>query len=259
MMSVAAGMAMSGVRPIVYTITPFTTTRCLEQIRIGVAYHRTPVVIVGTGSGLSYAELGPTHHSLEDIAIIKSLPGVNILAPCDREELRAYLRESISLGEPTYIRIGKKGEPVLNLDESEIGVGKAKMLREGTDVLVLACGPITAEALSAASRLERKGISTAVASIGSIRPIDEVFLEHATTRFKYWISLEEHYRNGGMGSTVLEWLNHSGHSEITLKRMGMPDVFVHELGSQEYVRRQFGLDSIALVDEVLGITGKAMK
>lgn len=111
MMSMAAGMALSGLRPVIYTITPFTTTRCLEQIRVGVAYHRAPVLIVGTGSGLSYAELGPTHHSLEDMAILRTLPGMNVVAPADSRELVIQLREALDSPNPTYMRIGKKGEP----------------------------------------------------------------------------------------------------------------------------------------------------
>ncbi len=95
MMSMASGMALCGIKPVIYTITPFTTLRCFEQIKIGVGYHNVPVIIVGTGSGLSYAELGPTHHSLEDIAIIRTIPGLNILAPCDSSELSAFLRESL--------------------------------------------------------------------------------------------------------------------------------------------------------------------
>ena len=108
MMGVAAGMALSGLRPIVYTITPFITTRCFEQIRVDVCYHKAPVIIVGTGSGLSYAELGPTHHSLEDLAILRTLPGMRIVAPCDANELRSVLRQSLHDNSPTYIRIGKK-------------------------------------------------------------------------------------------------------------------------------------------------------
>ena len=114
MISVAGGMALSGLQPVVYTITPFATTRCLEQIKIGVAYHEAPVVIVGTGSGLSYSELGATHHSLEDIAITRTIPNMQVLAPTDRLELIAQLKESIVSKKPTYIRIGKKGEPDLH-------------------------------------------------------------------------------------------------------------------------------------------------
>ena len=130
MMSVAAGMALCNLRPIVYTITPFTTIRCLEQIKIGVSYHKVPVIIVGTGSGLSYSELGPTHHSLDDITILKSIPDINILAPCDRLELANYLKEAVKNPWPTYIRIGKKGEPNLNKSSNKISIGKANLLKK---------------------------------------------------------------------------------------------------------------------------------
>ena len=108
MMSMASGMALTGLRPYIYTITPFTTTRCLEQIKIGAAYHNSNVVIIGTGSGLSYSELGPTHHSLEDIAILRSIPEIRILTPSDPIELKAILRETINIDGPSYIRLGKR-------------------------------------------------------------------------------------------------------------------------------------------------------
>ena len=125
MMGVAAGMALSGLRPIVYTITPFTTTRCFEQIRVDVCYHKAPVIIVGTGSGLSYAELGPTHHSLEDIAILRSLPSMRVVAPCDANELRSVMREALNDNAPTYIRIGKKGETKIFPDPPKLKIGKS--------------------------------------------------------------------------------------------------------------------------------------
>ena len=113
MMSIASGLALNGFRPVVYTITPFTTTRCYEQIRVGVSYHECPVTIVGTGSGLSYASLGPTHHSLEDIALLRVLPKMNVLAPCDSYELTCLLNQTFLQNNATYIRIGKKGEPLI--------------------------------------------------------------------------------------------------------------------------------------------------
>ena len=130
MMSMAAGMALCGLRPVIYTIAPFTTVRCLEQIKIGAAYHNAPVVIVGTGSGLSYSELGPTHHSLEDIGILSTLPGLRILTPCDSIELSSQLEECLSLEGPSYIRIGKKGEPDLVSNSSQTVIGKANIIKE---------------------------------------------------------------------------------------------------------------------------------
>jgi len=237
MMSMAAGMGLSGLRPVVYTITPFTTTRCLEQIRTGVAYHETPVVIVGTGSGLSYAELGSTHHSLEDIAILRCIPNMRVCAPTDSLELVAQLRQAITEGKPTYIRIGKKGEPDLLEGKNRLGIGKAQLLKTGKDILLLGIGPIVSEALKASEELQKEGIELAVASMGSIKPLDEQFLKKRQAEgYRTWISLEEHHTAGGLGSTLLEWMSENNCDDVQLKRMGINDHFIHQLGSQKYVR-----------------------
>lgn len=246
MMSVAAGMALSGMRPVVYTIAPFTTTRCLEQIRVGVAYHQAPVVIVGTGSGLSYSELGPTHHSLEDLAILRSLPGINVMAPADSAELVAQLREALNSDYPTYMRIGKKGEPLLHHEESQLGIGKANILRDGKDLLLVGIGPILGEALKAAETVSEEGISVAVASLGGVKPLDTSFLEQMAKRFSRWISLEEHGITGGLGSALLEWNAERDESNLKLQRLGVPDLFIHELGNQSYTRKNLGLDAEGL-------------
>ena len=197
MMSMAAGMALSGLRPVVYTIAPFATMRCLEQIRIGVAYHNVPVVIVGTGSGLSYAELGATHHSLEDIAILRSIPNLQVCAPADSLELKAQLRQAVQTAKPTYIRIGKKGEPDLLGEETDLGIAKANLLKSGRNVLLLGVGPILSEALVAQKELQAKGIEMGIACMGSIKPLDTKFL-HSMVAENYlkWISLEEHHQSG---------------------------------------------------------------
>ena len=248
MMSMAAGMALSGLRPVVYTITPFTTTRCLEQIRTGVAYHEAPVVIVGTGSGLSYAELGATHHSLEDLAILRSIPNLQICAPADSLELEAQLRQAITEGNPTYIRIGKKGEPDLLNDHKSLGIGKANLLRQGKNILLLGIGPIISEALKASTMLAQQGIQLAIANMGSIKPLDQDFLQQcAAEDYSHWISLEEHHQTGGLGSALLEWISEEQITTIQLKRMGIADHFVHQLGAQNYVRETQGLNAAAIV------------
>jgi transketolase len=252
MMSLAAGMALSGLRPVIYTIAPFTTTRCFEQIRVGVAYHQAPVVIVGTGSGLSYAELGPTHHSLEDMAILRTLPGINVVAPADSDELVAQLREALDSSQPTYIRIGKKGEPRLHADGARLGIGKANLLRDGTDLLLMGVGPILGEALKAAEELAPTGISVAVASLGGVKPLDEPFLTAMATRFHNWLSLEEHGVTGGLGSALLEWLGDRDGPGVRLRRIGVPDAFLHELGNQAYARQRLGLDFIGLAKTIHG-------
>src|SRR5262245_50146263 len=111
MMGVAAGMALSGLRPVAYTITPFITTRCLEQIRVDVCYHNVPVTIVAVGAGMAYASLGPTHHACEDISLLRSLPNMKVVCPADAHEVRAAMRAAMHQDGPVYIRLGKKGEP----------------------------------------------------------------------------------------------------------------------------------------------------
>ena len=130
MMSVASGLALTGMKPFIYTIAPFTTSRCLEQIKIGAAYHDTHITIIGTGSGLSYAELGPTHHSLDDMSIVGSIPNMRVLAPCDSIELANQLKEIVNLKGPSYIRIGKKGEPNLFEHGQVTQIGKAEIIKE---------------------------------------------------------------------------------------------------------------------------------
>lgn len=254
MMSMAAGMGLSGLRPVVYTITPFTTTRCLEQIRTGVAYHESPVVIVGTGSGLSYAELGATHHSLEDLAIIRALPNINVFAPCDSLELEKQLRYAIRDDKPSYIRIGKKGEPDIINKNDLANATKLRMVRDGDSAAIICAGPIINEALKADDELSKENVSVAVYSAGSIEPLDKKGLEDIHRKgIKLWITLEEHYKSGGLGSRVLEWINDNGVKGIEMHRLGIPKEFVHILGNQAYVRGKYGIDSYGIKQKVLEI------
>jgi transketolase len=246
MMGVAAGMAMSGLRPFVYTITPFTTTRCFEQIRVDVCYHHAPVVIVGTGSGLSYSELGPTHHSLEDMAILRTLPGMRVLAPCDASELRQALHEVLKDDSPTYIRIGKKGEADIHASPPDLKLGKVLVIREGTDVALLCAGNMMADTLMAANLLAASGISAEVVSFHTVKPLDADYLQQAASRFKLLVTVEEHSRIGGFGSAVAEW-RMAQPLNVAQLGFGTDDVFMHEVGSQAYARKKYGLtaDNIA--------------
>ena len=240
MMGVAAGMAMSGLRPFVYTITPFTTTRCFEQIRVDVCYHHAPVVIVGTGSGLSYSELGPTHHSLEDMAILRTLPGMRVLAPCDASELRQALHEVLKDDSPTYIRIGKKGEEDIHTSPPALKIGKVLVIRPGTDVALLCAGNMMADTLKAADLLAASGISAEVVSFHTVKPLDEEYLQKAASRFKLLVTVEEHSRIGGLGSAVAEWRMAQPRNVAQLG-FGTDDVFMHEVGTQAYARKKYGL------------------
>ncbi len=240
MMGVAAGMALSGLRPVVYTITPFTTTRCFEQIRVDVCYHSVPVIIVGTGSGLSYAELGPTHHSLEDMALLRTLPGMRVIAPCDSAEMRAALRAAVRENHPVYMRIGKKGEPKIYQQSPSVEIGKVNILREGKDIALLGAGTIMPEVLKAADILSSHHVSAEVVSFHTIKPLDTKFLMAAALRFKLFAVVEEHGVIGGLGSAIAEWRTHQNVMTPQIN-FGTPDAFMHESGSQEYARNKFGL------------------
>jgi transketolase len=242
MIGVAAGMGLSGLRPVVYTITPFTTMRCLEQIRLDVAYHESPVVIVGTGSGLSYASLGPTHHSLEDFAIFRAIPNLQILAPWDSTSLRVLLNQAIKVGKPTYMRIGKKGE--INLTQSAIvpGIGAALTVREGADCCILAVGKIASEAMNAAKHLESRGIYAEVILVHTVKPTPTMLFEDALARHKAVVSIEEHSRIGGFGEALLSFAA-SQDSRCKIEVLGTGDCFMPVVGSQDYARHYFQIDS----------------
>ena len=250
MMGVAAGMALSGLRPVIYTIAPFTTTRCFEQIRVDACYHKAPVIIVGTGSGLSYAELGPTHHSLEDMAILRTLPGMCVLAPCDVAELRLALRAALDEDGPVYIRIGKKGEPAVHAKLPDFRIGKAIVVRPGTDVALIATGTIMPEVLKAADMLSKRDVSAEVVSFHSVKPLDQAYLEQACDRFKLLATIEEHRRIGGLGGAVAEWRAPRREAPVQVS-FGADDEFMHEVGSQDYARAKFGLTAPNIADKIV--------
>jgi len=249
MMGVAAGMALCGLRPVVYTITPFTTTRCFEQIRVDACYHNAPVVIVGTGSGLSYADLGPTHHSLEDMAILRTLPGMRVLAPCDNTEMRLALRAALQEDGPVYIRIGKKGEPDIHSKSPEFRIGKGIVVRAGTDVALIAAGTIMPEVIKAADLLGQRGVSAEVVSFHSVKPLDREYLDRACSRFKLLATIEEHGRIGGLGGAVAEWRASRRDAPLQIS-FGSDDEFMHEVGSQDYARAKFGLTASNIADKL---------
>jgi len=250
MMSIAAGMALSGLRPVIYTITPFTTTRCFEQIRVDVCYHDAPVIIVGTGAGLSYAELGPTHHSLEDLALLRSLPEMIVLAPCDAVELRLGLRAALRQDRPVYMRIGKKGEPVIHDRQPDFQLGKAITVREGEHVCLISTGNMMPVVLNARNILNTGGLSARVESFHTVKPLDTDRLKEVFARYPLVAVVEEHGRLGGLGGSIAEWLASQDGLQGRMLSFGTDDTFMHEIGSQEYARRRFGLTAENIAEKV---------
>jgi transketolase len=255
MMGVAAGMGLCGLRPIVYTITPFTTTRCLEQIRVDVAYHESPVMIVGTGSGLSYASLGPTHHSLEDFAIFRAIPNLQVLAPWDAPSLRSLLRQAMLSGKPAYMRIGKKGEKDIAPLEQVPAIGEGLRLREGSDVCIVAVGTVANEALTAAEQLAARGIGAEVVLAHTVKPLPRVLFEDITARFAAIVTVEEHSRTGGFGESLLAFTASRG-LERRIETLGTGDEFMPVVGSQDYARKYFGIDAVRVAEAAQRVANK---
>lgn len=240
MASMAAGAAMMGHKPFIYTITPFTTARNFEQIKIDIAYQNQPVVIVGTGSGLSYANLGPTHHSFEDIALMRSLPNMNIVCPADALELEALMPQLLELNAPCYFRIGKKGEPNVYQTLPDVQFGKASVLNRGERVCILATGTIMPLAQELRAALAEQNITAELVSFHTIKPLDTDYLTKAVANFEHIITLEEHNVNGGFGSAILEWCNEQQH-DVKVHRFGIPDKFIDQVGSTADARSKAGL------------------
>ncbi len=252
MMGVAAGMAMNGLRPVAYTITPFVTTRCLEQIRTDVCYHEAPVTIVAVGAGLSYAGLGPTHHACEDISFLRSIPNMVVVCPGDAFEVRAALRASMQQDRPVYIRMGKKGEPVVHAGRIEnFQIGKAITVSDGKDVCLLSTGNMLPEVIEAAHKLGEQGISAQVVSFHTVKPLDEAFLKGAFERFKLVATIEEHSLIGGFGAAVSEWLTDSLTPNQNFMRFGTPDTFFKKSGEQEYAREMLGLSAHQIAEKII--------
>jgi transketolase len=236
MMSMAAGLAMNGLRPVVYTITPFVTTRCLEQIRVDVCYHHVPVVIVGVGGGLSYASLGATHHSCEDIAFLRALPNMQVVCPGDAWETQAAFKAALGQDEPVYLRLGKKGEPQVHASEPSFEIGRAITIQDGSDTAILSTGNLLPTAVEAARLLAADDISTRVVSFHTVKPLDEGCLAETFERARVVATLEEHSVLGGFGSAVCEWLADQVKPRARLMRIGTADTFLHEAGDQAYAR-----------------------
>jgi transketolase len=252
MMGVAAGMAMNGLRPVAYTITPFVTTRCLEQIRTDVCYHEAPVTIVAVGAGLAYSGLGPTHHACEDISFLRSIPNMVVICPGDAFEVRAALRASMQQDRPVYIRMGKKGEPVMHSGLlADFKIGKAITIADGSDVCLLSTGNMLPEAVEAGHRLKEQGISARVVSFHTVKPLDHACLEDAFARFKLVATLEEHSLIGGFGSAVSEWLADTRKQAARFLRFGTPDAFFKKSGEQEYAREMLGLTGHQIAEKIL--------
>jgi transketolase len=248
MMGMAAGLADSGKLPFVYSIANFPTFRCLEQIRNDVCYPELPVTVVSIGAGLAYGTLGYSHHAVEDLAVMRALPGMRVLSPCDPQEVEAAVALIIKEPAPTYLRLGKNGEPKLGSDRGQL-LKSTYTLREGKRVLVLATGSVAGEVLRAVEETNNQLLAGAkVASVPVIKPMDLSALE--LDNFEYVVSVEEHSLAGGFNTAIFEYLRGKGLTKKILG-IGLADELRHGTGSAEHLRSLAGIDSFGIQNKII--------
>ncbi len=253
MTGLAAGMALCGKIVFTYSIGNFPTLRCLEQIRNDLCYHEANVKIVSVGGGLGYGALGMSHHATEDLAILRSLPGLTVIAPGDPNETECAVEAVASARGPCYLRLGRADEPIVHPERPGFAIGKALLVREGADLTLIATGGMLAIAVSAAETLAQEGVSARVLSMHTIKPLDSRAILDSAKRTRVVVTLEEHSILGGLGGAVAEVLAEAGLSRVTFRRIGLPSVYTKEVGDQAYLRRAHGLDEPSVVATVRSI------
>jgi transketolase len=252
---VSAGLALAGARPFMYSIANFPTLRCLEQIRNDICYNRAPVVIVGVGGGLAYGSLGATHHATEDLAVMRAIPGLTVIAPADPMETELLTRAAFALDAPVYLRLGRSGDPAVHQARPDLRVGRGVVVREGADVTLIATGAIARTALDAAELLAPMGISARVVSMHTLKPLDVDVIRDAVERTGALVTLEEHSLVGGLGSAVAEAVADHGLRPRSFLRLGLPDAFAHVIGSRDHLLARAGLSASAVARAVAETRG----
>lgn len=251
MTGLAAGMALTGSVVFTYSIGNFPTLRCLEQIRSDVCYHDANVKIVAVGGGMAYGSLGISHHATEDLAILRSLPRILVAAPGDPFEASAITEVIAAFNGPAYLRLGKTGERDVHTEKPSLPPGTSIELRSGDDVAILVTGTLLPLALDVAEiLLSASGVHASVISMPWVAPFDADAVRRAGASTSLVVSLEEHSRTGGLGSAVGEVLAEMD-ERAPLLRLGLPREFTAIVGSQEFLRRSYGLEPDILAAQIL--------
>ena len=252
MTAIACGAALTGARSYTYSIGNFPTLRCLEQLRNDVCYHRANVTVVAVGGGFSYGQLGMSHFATEDLAILRALPDMTVVAPSDPWQADALARQLHARGGPAYLRIdkGRAGLPA-----GEVELGKARQVRDGDDAVIFATGAILGEALAAADDLAELGAGIRVIDVHTIKPLDVGTICDAVRACGCVVTLEEHNIIGGLGGAVAEACLDGGVAPRAFRRIGLADTYPDVVGDQAFLRARYGMDRrgvAAVLREMLG-------
>ncbi|MCX6740207.1 MAG: transketolase family protein [Candidatus Parcubacteria bacterium] len=243
MAGVGAGLALEGLTPFICSFAVFSPGRNWEQIRVSICYNKANVKIVSSHAGLNVGEDGATHQALEDIALMRVLPNMTVIAPCDFEETQKAVMAAAKIEGPVYIRFGREKTPIIS-GNSKFQIGKANILRQGKNVTIIACGPMVYEALAAADELAKQKISAEVINCHTIKPIDKATIIKSAKKTKKVITIEEHQVNGGLGSAVAEVLSQK--CPVPMKIIGMLDKF-GESGTAKQLLDKYELNASKII------------
>lgn len=243
----AAGLAMDGYIPYVNTIATFITRRCYEQVAVDLCLHNLPVRLIANGGGMVYAPLGPTHMAIEDIAIMRALPNMSVVAVADAEEMKRFMAATLDHPSPIYIRLAKGGDPVVTRPEHGFTLGKAIELKAAGRVGFITTGVMASRALAASEIMAKTNTPAGVLHMPTVKPLDDDAVLALAAKVERLVTVEEHSRIGGLGSAVSELLTDKG-VRTPLLRLALPDRFPEDYGSQEHLLEQAGLSPAAIAE-----------
>ncbi len=256
MTAMATGMALSGKVVFTYSIANFPTLRCLEQVRNDVCYHNANVKIVVVGGGMVYGSLGISHHATEDLAVMRAMPNLVVVAPGDPVESKLATRALVEHDGPAYLRLGRAGEPIVHTSEPAFQLGKAITVRRGSDITLISTGGQLCDTVRVADALVEQGIQARVLSMHTVKPLDTEAVLAAAEETEAIFTIEEHSIIGGLGGAVAEVLMEADQRPRHFKRIGLDGTFSSLVGDQDYLRAQYGLDAAGIVRTVLSSLSK---
>jgi len=250
MIDIAAGLSMDGKNVYCYSIIPFLIMRALEQIRVDICYNNLNVKLLGAGGGMVYGVEGITHHAIEDIAIMRSLPNMTVLAPGDKIEAEAMAKISVNYPGPLYIRFGRDDDPIIHKKNINFKVGKGFLIKRGKNVCILATGTMLNSTMIAIEILNKQKIFPSFFSIPTIKPIDKSLIKKCINEYKSIFTVEEHNIIGGLGSAVSEIISENRYSG-KFKRIGVSDKYSTFVGDVEYLRKKMNINPEKIASIIL--------
>lgn len=251
MTSMAAGMALEGKTVFTYSIGNFPTLRCIEQIRNDCAYHHANVKVVCVGGGFVYGSLGMSHQATEDLAILRALPDVVVMAPADAAEAEECTKALAQYPGTAYLRLGRGGENKIHEKIDDFKIGKAIKVKDGKKVAIFSTGAIFDEVQEAYDILVKKGYEPAVYTFPTVKPLDVEVIEECANKYDMVVTCEEHNIIGGFGSSVAEVMAEMRNKKAFLLRIGLNDEYSIKVGNQKYLREQYGMDAKSIAEKIL--------